>query len=417
MGCADSLPRSIRWEHASGDAPARAVLIDQRRLPSRLEEIECFTHAQMIDAIKTLALRGAPAIGAGGAFALCLWARNESEDQSVESFMASLRPIADEVSSARPTAVNLSWAVSEMVKVAEEMAAGVADSGRAGVSEIVDAMERAACALADDDEVSNRSIGSNGAALFAELSERLGRPIRIMTHCNAGSLATVFYGTALGAVYSAFDNGCVERVYPCETRPVNQGGRLTTWELMHAGVPTTLICDNMAASTISAGLIDAVIVGADRIAANGDTANKIGTMGHAILASYFNIPFYVAAPFSTIDLSIPDGSCIQIEERDPDEVRGFFGSGIIETSGEIGETLAHSVADGTSAEVPMGGLHRMTLRRGADALEFDMWMRTTPEGVEVRNPAFDVTPASLIDAIVTDRGVFRREGDGSFCFE
>ncbi len=419
MGVADCLPRTIWWEdageRASDGGGFRVVLIDQRRLPSRLETMRCSTYAEMIEAIRSLALRGAPAIGAGGAFALALWAVNETDGEAgsnLDSLMATMEGVAAEISAARPTAVNLSWGVDQVARAAREAAAE-----HAGDADAADAVRKAmifaARALAEADEASNRAIGRYGAQLVRELGG--GAPMGIMTHCNAGSLATVFYGTALGAIYSSFDEGLVEMVYPCETRPVNQGGRLSAWELRRAGVPTTLICDDMAASTMSAGLVDMVIVGADRIAANGDAANKIGTLGHAILAAHFDIPFVVAAPFSTIDRSIPDGSAIEIEQRDPDEVRGFFGNGFILPENRIGIEIRDAVeAVGLSVEVPMGGQHRMMLRATDEGVEFDMWMRTTPEGIGVINPAFDVTPAELITAIVTDKGVLRPGSDGTY---
>ncbi len=424
MASVEQLPRSIWWQDAaeqdtagqdaaeqdaaSGDASGEDVaggdatskdtagedatkarlvyvgLIDQRKLPSQLETIKCYKHSQMIDAIKTLALRGAPAIGAGGAFALALWAFNEAGDMpdvnDASSMIEAMKPVADEIASARPTAVNLSWAVNKVTAAAHE-ACKTAPAGEAGTKYVADAMLAKAKQIAQADEASNRAIGKAGADLFEELAnDRDGKKLAIMTHCNAGSLATVFYGTALGVVYSAFDRGLIERVYTCETRPLNQGSRLSSWELSHSGVPTTLICDDMAASTMAAGLVDAVIVGADRIAANGDTANKIGTMGHAILAKHFGIPFYVAAPFSTIDISIPDGSHITIEQRDPSEVRGVSGSVFI------------------------------------DGITLDTWMATAPQDIDVLNPAFDVTPASLISAIITDKGVIFPDDNGSYSF-
>jgi methylthioribose-1-phosphate isomerase len=283
--------------------------------------------------VKTLAVRGAPAIGLAGISALALWA---AQAQSVDECEA----VAEEIATARPTAVNLRWAVERGLAETETMRA----SG--DISALADALFDLAVHMQAEDEATNRAIGSHGARLIEPGS-------RILTHCNAGSLGTYFYGTALGIVYAAAEQGKVERVYADETRPVGQGARLTAWELARAGVPVTLICDNMAASLMAAGQVDAVIVGADRIAANGDTANKIGTYGVAVLAHEHGIPFYVAAPCSTIDRSLPNGSLIPIEQRDAREV-----------------------------------------------------LPTPVEGVEVWNPAFDVTPARYITAIVTEKGVF-----------
>lgn len=247
-----------------------------------------------------------------------------------------------QIAAARPTAVNLSWAVDRALRLARQM---VQDGGE-GPAAVADALYGLCRDMIGEDEAANRAIGRNGAEL-------LPHGATVLTHCNAGSLATAFYGTALGVVYSAFEQGKLERVYADETRPVGQGARLTAWELSRAGVPVTLICDNMAASTMASGKIDAVVVGADRIAANGDVANKIGTLGVAVLARHFGIPFYVAAPRSTIDASIATGEAIVIERRDAAEV------------------LSRPIA-----------------------------------GVQVDNPAFDVTPAQLVTAIITEDGVF-----------
>ena len=295
-------------------------------------------------------MRGAPAIGAAGAAAVALWACNEGAAaarahgcaEEASRFLEALEPVAAEVADARPTAVNLPWAVARMERTARRAAAEGADAAAAA-----EALFQEVLAIEREDEAANRAIGAAGAAL---VPERVNGAC-VLTHCNAGSLATVFYGTALGVVYAGAAAGRVARVYADETRPVGQGARLTAWELAQAGVPTTLICDNMAASLMAHGQVDAVVVGADRIAANGDTANKIGTYGVAALARRHGIPFYVAAPVSTIDPALPDGGGIPIEERDPAEV--------------------------LPAPIP---------------------------GVDVWNPAFDVTPAELITAIVTERG-------------
>ena len=316
--------------------------IDQRLLPDELRVVETSDWHEVVEAIKTLAVRGAPAIGLAGASALVLWLAQEYQGETMEC-------AADIIASARPTAVNLRWAVERLVcsldaYVADNRGASVVD--RVGFAyDLVKMMEA-------EDEAACREIGANGVELIGERA-------RILTHCNAGSLAASFYGTALGVVYAAAERGKVERVYADETRPVGQGARLTAWELSHVGVPVTLICDNMAASLMAAGGVDAVVVGEDRIARNGDTANKIGTYGVAVLAHEHGIPFYVAAPSSTIDESIPDGSHIPIEQRDPAEV-----------------------------------------------------LPTPLAGVDVWNPAFDVTPARYITAIITEQGVF---GPGDLC--
>jgi len=301
--------------------------VDQRLLPKRFERVSTREWRRVVDAVKTLAVRGAPAIGVAGAAALALWCQDGE---------GSIEDAAHEIASARPTAVNLSWAVKKAV----EAVSGVDHVSRADcLFDLVKQMET-------EDELTNRAIGANGAEL-------LEPGTRVLTHCNAGSLATVFYGTALGIVYAAFEQGKVERVFADETRPVDQGARLTAWELAQAGVPVTLICDDMAATVMAQGLVDAVVVGADRIARNGDVANKIGTYGLAVLAHEHGIPFYVAAPSSTLDAAISDGSHIVIEQRD---------------SAEVAEPI---------------------------------------KGVDVYNPAFDVTPAHYITRIITERGVFR----------
>ena len=314
-----------------------------------IELVKCVSDgALVVDAVRTLAVRGAPAIGVAGAAAVALWAMNEGAAQARAHgcaegpgcFLEGLAAVADEVAAARPTAVNLAWGVRRVSGLARALVAQGASADEAAERAFahVKRMEAA-------DEAANRAIGAHGAAL-------LPRGARVLTHCNAGSLATVFYGTALGVVYAAAAKGGIERVYADETRPVGQGARLTCWELARAGVSVTLLCDNMAASLMARGEVDAVVVGADRIAANGDTANKVGTYGVAVLAAHHGIPFYVAAPESTIDRSLPDGSRIPIEERDP---------------AEVAEPLP---------------------------------------GVEVWNPAFDVTPAALVTRIITERGTF-----------
>ena len=405
MGCADSLPRTIWWGTDEADGKAGVFMVDQTRLPLRGDVLCCRTHGAMITAIKTLAVRGAPAIGVSGALALAVWSENESDDTTVESYLASIEQVGELVASARPTAVNLSWGVNRVLAFVRQRAAEGASLVQLK-ADLVDLGIR----MCEEDEQTNRAIGEHGADVLSPGS-------RIMTHCNAGSLATVFYGTALGVVFTAYDRGLVEHVYPCETRPVNQGGRITAWELMMAGIPSTLACDNMSATLMSKGMVNTVIVGADRIAANGDTANKIGTMGHAVLAKHFGIPFYIAAPFSTIDLSIASGAEIVIEQRDPREVQGVTGSGIIAPeSDDIRRALNLLTVNGP-ADLGTDKAHQLSIYRKDDAFAFDAWIRNTPVGVDVFNPAFDVTPCSLITGIITEKGVFRPQEDGRFHFE
>ncbi|WP_251212915.1 S-methyl-5-thioribose-1-phosphate isomerase [Adlercreutzia murintestinalis] len=324
-----------------------AVMIDQTRLPLE-EAYVCTTDwREVVDAIKRLAVRGAPALGIAGAMALTLRAFELCGEMSGvdpcddADFRARLSDAAHAIAQARPTAVNLSAEVARAYEVAER---ALVDGLR--TQQAADALSAYTCELIREDEERCRAIGCNGAALLRPSS-------CVLTHCNAGSLACSFYGTALGVVYAAAYEGKISRVYADETRPVCQGARLTVWELARARVPVTLICDDMAASVMASGAVDAVIVGADRIALNGDTANKIGTLGLAVLARYFRIPFYVAAPLSTFDPRTSDGRAIPIEER-------------------------------AAAEV----------------------LACPLEGVDVYNPAFDVTPADLIDAVITEAGVF-----------
>lgn len=341
----ENLPRTIELVRAD-DGAAELVYVDQRLLPGELAFARTRDWRAVVGAVRSLAVRGAPAIGAAGAAAVALWAQERADpracsDADASPYLAELDRVCAQVASVRPTAVNLSWGVERMRRAAR----GRVLSG-SSVEEVAAALFDAVKALEADDEAANRAIGAHGAAL-------LPKDARILTHCNAGSLATVFFGTALGIVYAAAAQGKVARVYADETRPVGQGARLTCWELAQTGIPVTLICDNMAASLMAKGEVDAVVVGADRIAANGDVANKIGTYGLAVLARRHGVPFYVAAPASTVDKVLSEGSQIPIEERDAAEV------------------LPHPIA-----------------------------------GVEVWNPAFDVTPAALISRIVTEGGAF-----------
>jgi len=300
----------IRWK---GD---RLELLDQRMLPDKTTYLTCRTAAQVADAIRDMVVRGAPAIGCAAAFGVVLGA------SSSEAFQL--------LAASRPTAVNLFWALERMKRAKDA--------------------EAEAIAILEEDLAANHAMGKHGAALFAPGA-------RIMTYCNTGALATSGHGTALGVIRSAFESKKNISVIACETRPYLQGARLTAWECVQEGIPCTLVTDNMAGHLMARGEVDAVIVGADRIAANGDTANKIGTYMVAVLAQRHNLPFYVAAPLSTFDPDIADGSAIVIEERPAQEVTGYRG------------------------------------------------VRWAPEGVAVRNPSFDVTPAELISGIICEKGV------------
>ena len=278
----DRLPRTVELARAA-DGAATLAYVDQRLLPGKLAIERTADWGAVVDAIKTLAVRGAPAIGVAGAAAVALWAREAAGGatgaREVSAYRAALERTAEEIACARPTAVNLRWAVERVLGRAR-----VALDGGAAPAAVADALFAEAKRMEAEDEAANRAIGAHGAALLRQGS-------RVLTHCNAGSLATAFYGTALGVVYAAAEQGKIERVYADETRPVGQGARLTSWELARAGVPCTLVCDNMAASLMAKGEVDAVIVGADRIAANGDAANKIGTYGVAVLARHHGVPF------------------------------------------------------------------------------------------------------------------------------
>ena len=328
----------IRWERH------RLLLLDQRLLPAEERMCEYTRWRDVADAIRALVVRGAPAIGCAAAFGVALAARQSAAPDG-EGLVADLDEAIKGLAATRPTAVNLFWALDRM--------RGVAEAHRAlPVPALRERLLVEAQAILDEDLAGNRALGAHGAALVPERA-------RILTHCNAGALATAGYGTALGVIRAAHEHGRVALVWVDETRPVMQGSRLTAWEMAKDGIPHRLISDVSAGFVMKQGEVDIVIVGADRIAANGDTANKIGTYSVAVLAGYHGIPFYVAAPFSTIDPSIPSGAAIPIEERDGDEVRGIGGH------------------------------------------------QTAPAETPVYNPAFDVTPAELIAGIITERGVFR----------
>ena len=317
-------------------------LIDQTLLPNELRTIDCQDVDTVFEAIQSLRVRGAPAIGVAAAMAAVLGIRHSAASETA-ALADELRHVAAQLAEARPTAVNLSWALQRMVRVAEDdMGLNVADLKQRLLDEAI--------TIRDEDARMCRAIGEHGAALIKNGEG-------ILTHCNAGALATAAYGTALAALFVAHEQGRMIRVYADETRPLLQGARLTAWELMQAGIDVTVLCDSMAGALMKEGQVQRVLVGADRIAANGDAANKIGTYSLAVLAKEHGIPFYVAAPSSTFDFSLPDGSGIPIEQRDPAEVAEVFGR------------------------------------------------RTVPEGVKVYNPAFDVTPHECITAIITERGI------------
>ena len=322
------------------------VMVDQRKLPAAEIYVTCKSVTDVARAIKTMVIRGAPAIGVCAAMGLALGAAR-SKATGTKQFTTEFQRHCDLLADTRPTAVNLFWAIERMKR---------AFSGGALAGESVDQLKTRLRAEADrihdDDVASCRAIGANGAALVPQEAT-------ILTHCNAGALATAGYGTALGVIRGAVAAGRNVRVLADETRPFLQGARLTAWELIKDGIDTTVITDNMAGSIMRKGDIDLVVVGADRIAANGDTANKIGTYPVAVLAKEHGIPFYVAAPWSTIDLSTRDGDAIPIEERNAREVT------------HVGST------------------------------------QLAPEGAHIRNPSFDVTPAKYITAIITERGVYR----------
>jgi methylthioribose-1-phosphate isomerase len=322
------------------------VMIDQRKLPSSELYVRCRSAQEVARAIKNMVIRGAPAIGVAAAMGLALGVR-KSKATGTQKLAAELYKMCEIMAATRPTAVNLFWAIERMKKA---FAAGAA-AGES-VDQIKDRLEAQARQIHDDDVASCRAMGAYGAAVVPDRA-------RILTHCNAGALATAGYGSALGVIRAAVEAGKHVTVLADETRPFLQGARLTAWELIRDGIETTVITDSMAGSLMREHQIDLVIVGADRIAANGDVANKIGTYTVAVLAKEHNLPFYVAAPTTTIDLATPDGAHIPIEERNEREVTHLGAS------------------------------------------------RLTPEGARIRNPAFDVTPHRYITGIITEVGVFR----------
>jgi methylthioribose-1-phosphate isomerase len=330
--------RTIWWE------PETVCLIDQRRLPHEQVVVRCTSLEMVASAIKTMQVRGAPAIGCTAAYGMALAARR-SPATDTAALLADLAAAKDVLDSQRPTAVNLAWATERMLTQARQLGAGDAQA-------LADALLEEAHAILAEDLAMCHAIGDHGAPLIPAGG-------RVLTHCNAGGLATAGYGTALAPIRSAFAQGRSIHVWVDETRPFLQGARLTAWELHQSGIPLTLITDNMAGYMMKSGRVDCVIVGADRIVANGDTANKIGTYSLGVLARAHGIPFYVAAPTSTIDLSMEHGDLIPIEERSSDEVTHLAGQLI------------------------------------------------APVGVAAAHPAFDVTPSELITAIITERGVVK----------
>ena len=324
----------IRWQETS------LSLLDQRKLPIQVIWTDYTDYRDIIAAIKTLEVRGAPSIGVSAAYAYCL-AALEFQHLPQADFAAKMAQAKEELAASRPTAVNLFWALDRMSRCL---------AAHNAAPDCVGALIAEAKQLDAENLEMNRKMSEFGAHVVPQGA-------RILTHCNAGPIATAGIGTALGVIEEAHRQGKVEMVYADETRPLLQGARLTAWELVEDGVPVTLICDNMAASLMRAGKIDLVILGCDRMAANGDFANKIGTYSVAVNAKHHGIPFYTALPASTIDMSIHDGSEIVIEQRDPEEVRTMYG------------------------------------------------VQTAPTGVPVYNPAFDVTPHELLTGVITERGV------------
>jgi methylthioribose-1-phosphate isomerase len=394
----ENIPRTIWWGEDEGTGRPAVFLIDQTRLPLQGDVLMCSVAEGVCTAIKALAVRGAPALGVAAALALALLSPKESDEiEDTETYLLALDEVATMVMSTRPTAVNLFWGAERIKRVAT-------DNADLPIEQLKELVIQEALNMQAEDESRNRQIGRHGAEL-------LGPDTKVLTHCNAGSLATAFFGTALGVIFTAHEQGKIAHVWVDETRPVNQGGRLTAWELGMAGIPSALVADNMAAFLMRQEAVDAIIVGADRIAANGDTANKIGTYGLAVLAKHHGIPFYVAAPTSTVDLTIDSGSDIVIEQRDPRELEGFSVSGTFEpTSPEAARAFDQLTAEGPF-DMNLAKGHQMVVTRKGGAYAFDGWMRTTPPGVQVFNPAFDVTPGELITAIITERGVITPEPD------
>ena len=394
----ENIPRTIWWGEDEASGRPAVFLVDQTRLPLQGDILMCNVAEGVCTAIKSMAVRGAPALGVAAALALALWTENETEGiETAENYVAGLSDVADEIMATRPTAVNLFWG-------AERVRRAAFDNIDLPLEQLKELVVQEALNMQAEDEERNRRIGKHGADLLPEHA-------KVLTHCNAGSLATAYFGTALGVVFTAHEQGKIEHVWVDETRPVNQGGRLTAWELKMAGIPSMLIADNMAGFVMKNGWVDAVIVGADRIAANGDTANKIGTYSLAVLAAEHDIPFYVAAPTSTVDLTIGSGDEIVIEQRDPRELLGFTVSGTFEPSSPEAARAFDALTKEGAYDMNLTKGHEMVIERKGGGYSFDAWFRTTPPDIEVFNPAFDVTPGTYISGIITERGVIRPEPD------
>jgi methylthioribose-1-phosphate isomerase len=335
---------TLEWQaEPSGGA---LLLIDQTLLPHHFEMVKCQTYREVGEAIRSMKIRGAPAIGVAAAYGMALAAlKSEARDSNQQ--LAELKEASDFLNATRPTAVNLAWALRKSMAAAEDWAGQGADPATIAANLLELAKQ-----LHEEDVTANRAMGAYGATLIKDGDN-------VLTHCNAGALATAGYGTAVGVIRAAHEAGKQIHVWVDETRPYLQGARLTAWEFQQLGIPLTLITDNMAGHLMHTGRVQFVVTGADRITANGDAANKIGTYSLAVLAKENNIPFYIAAPLSTIDLSLPSGDAIPIEERSTDEV------------------------------VVIGG------------------KRIAPEGIKAAHPAFDVTPARYIHGIITERGIAR----------
>ena len=333
-----------------GEGNDSLVIIDQTLLPGELRYIELRTREELFEAIRKLRVRGAPAIGIAAAYGYYLCAK---EDMDADDFFRRMDDAERYLASARPTAVNLTWALSRMRQALKR-------SALLPREEIVAALYREAVSVHQEDVIANRRISEFGLSLLTD-------GCTVLTHCNAGPLATSRYGTALGPILLAKEKGMDIKVFADETRPLLQGARLTAFELMNAGVDVTLICDSMAGTVMKEGRVDAVMIGCDRAAKNGDSANKVGSSGLAVLAKHYGIPFYMLMPLSTVDMATPDGKSIRIEERDPSEITELYYE------------------------------HRMA-----------------PEGVKVYNPAFDVVDHSLITGIVTEMGVIREPFEENF---
>jgi len=330
--------KTIEW------IEGKIKIIDQTKLPGELKYIYCKDVRDLREAISSLRIRGAPALGIAGALGVIL-EMQKSSARNYPDFKREMEKVSNYLGSSRPTAVNLFWSLKRMSECAER-------NRDKSIEEIKEVLKKEALQIMEEDKWCNRQIGKEGASLIEDKDS-------ILTHCNAGALATADYGTALGIIYKAKEEGKRIKVYVDETRPLLQGARLTSWELLQEGIDVTLICDNMAGELMQKGVIDKVLVGADRVAANGDVANKIGTYTLAVLAKENKIPFYVACPLSTVDLSISNGREIPIEERSPKEITEGLGK------------------------------------------------RIAPSGVKVYNPAFDITPARYITGIITERGICR----------